>query len=262
VYKVNQSWGPWILTSLLRLISFGCKLWCQCWLGLNLKVQCTVGVARGHHITGGFAEWHEVTWSDMKWHERTWHFTSVHKFRVFFCSVYRFHGLPEFTRWFSLSKPPVSREESDFLVRRVLLIWKRAMRQFFGRVEDLSESSILSYFLSLFINASPKLAMSWECVQWCPNSPSIFVCFCFRIQRWTELRNFCFVASQLSVSELVSLRRLYKHPWDLPWSERSVEKIGSDTTFSSSCCSSSWAKRPMYNAARHPPGKMSQADMA
>ena len=131
----------------------------------------------------------------MKWHERTWHFTSVHKFRVFFCSVYRFHGLPEFTRWFSLSKPPVSREESDFLVRRVLLIWKRAMRQFFGRVEDLSESSILSYFLSLFINASPKLAMSWECVQWCPNSPSIFVCFCFRIQRWTELRNFCFVAS-------------------------------------------------------------------
>jgi len=89
-----------------------------------------------------------VTWSDMKWHEVTWthvafHISSQIPGVLLLCLQISY--VSWFTRWFSLSKPPVSREESDFLVRRVLLIWKRAMRQFFGRVEDLSESSILSY---------------------------------------------------------------------------------------------------------------------
>ena len=165
------------------------------------------------------------------------HFTSFpRRFQVFFSSVYRFHmisydfiwfhGLANgFSQWFSLSKPPVSREESDLLVWRVLLIWKRAMRQFpeskvyqsHSAYSEISESSILSYpvyhSLYLFINASPKDLLCLENVSWCPISPSN--CFCFRIQRRTELRNFCFVASQVSVSELVSLRGIYKHLWDL-----------------------------------------------
>ena len=131
-YEVNQSWGPGILTLLRYRSIFGCR-WCQCWLGLNLKVQCTVGVARGHHITGGFAEWHGVTWSDMKWHEVTWnahgishHFTSFQRFRVFYGVLQLCSQISWFAQWFSLSKPPLSREESDFLVWRVLLIWKRA----------------------------------------------------------------------------------------------------------------------------------------
>ena len=93
-----------------------------------------------------------------------------------------------------------------------------------------------------------------------PKSPFKFCLFLLsnpEVNRVAKL----LLRSFTTVSVRVGVTSKNLHPWDLPGSERSVEKIGSDTTFSSSCCSSSWAKRPMYNAARHPPGKMSQADM-
>ena len=159
VYKVNQSWGPWILTSLLRLISFGCKLWCQCWLGLNLKVQCTVGVARGHHITGGFAEWHEVTWSDMNARGISHQFTnsgcSSALFTDFICfmvypMVFAFKATSESWRVGLLSEAcPVDLKASN---EAILL----------GRVEDLSESSILSYS---FYHSLSMLVQSLLCLE-------------------------------------------------------------------------------------------------